>query len=289
MLTTGNPVRTLFRSALVEIGEFRCAPAHENFRRAGAITQHCFVFPRRAVWIQHEGERPFLADATRITFYNPGQPYERRALDPVGDASDWITVSDELAREVVGRIDGQAAEAPVGAFRWAYGQSGAGLYVARRLLHGELRRTSRLDSLLVEERAIDLFGRAASALYASRGASSHRGIARKRGGRDLAEAVSAHLSRTFGDDQDLATIAKAVGASEFHLCRVFRRETGLSIHAYRTQLRLRHALEAMDRRDVDLLALALDVGYSGHSHFTAAFRKHFGMSPSQVRARCSLV
>jgi methylphosphotriester-DNA--protein-cysteine methyltransferase len=74
-----------------------------------------------------------------------------------------------------------------------------------------------------------------------------------------------HLSRTFGADQGLTAIAKAVGASTFHMCRVFRRETGMSIHAYRTELRLRHALEALDRPDVDLLSLALDVGYSGQA------------------------
>jgi AraC-like DNA-binding protein len=285
LLASMNPIRTLFRAPLVEIGEFRCSPSHPDFRRAGAITQHCFVFPRRAVWIQHDGGAPFLADSTRITFYNPGQPYQRRALDPAGDASDWITVSEDLAREVVGRIDPRAADAEAGAFRWAYGGSVPAVYLERRLLHQHVRQAEAADPLLIEERAIHLFAGVMSALYASRGVEPAR--PGRRNHRELAEAACAHLNRTFARHEGLTPIAQSVGTSVFHLCRVFRRETGLSIHAYRTQLRLRHALEAMDRRDADLLALALGVGYSGHSHFTAAFRKHFGLSPSQVRERCS--
>ncbi|WP_348652834.1 AraC family transcriptional regulator [Polyangium sp. y55x31] len=33
----------------------------------------------------------------------------------------------------------------------------------------------------------------------------------------------------------------------------------------------------------DLTALALDLGFADHSHFTNAFRREFGCSPSAVR------
>jgi AraC-like DNA-binding protein len=35
----------------------------------------------------------------------------------------------------------------------------------------------------------------------------------------------------------------------------------------------------------DLTALALDLGFSSHSHFTDAFRRRFGMAPSSLRTR----
>ena len=48
-------------------------------------------------------------------------------------------------------------------------------------------------------------------------------------------------------------------------------------------LRLRAALERIaDGEDVATLALAL--GFSSHSHFTSAFRRAFGVAPSQVRS-----
>jgi transcriptional regulator GlxA family with amidase domain len=69
----------------------------------------------------------------------------------------------------------------------------------------------------------------------------------------------------------------------FHLCRVFRRHVGMTLHEYRQQLRVRHALETVASGDVDLLQVALELGFSGHSHFTAAFRAAFGAPPSVLR------
>jgi hypothetical protein len=111
-----GPSHILLRAGDVTVGRFRCAATAGNFRTAGAMTRHCFVFPRRAVWIQHEGQAPFVADPTRITLYNPQQIYERRALDPAGDHSDWIELPDAVVREVA-RYDPAAAESPARVLR----------------------------------------------------------------------------------------------------------------------------------------------------------------------------
>jgi AraC-like DNA-binding protein len=73
-----------------------------------------------------------------------------------------------------------------------------------------------------------------------------------------------------------------MGVSPFHLCRLFRRETGYSLHQYRTELRLRWSLQPL-ADDVDILTVALAAGFSHHSHFTAAFRNTFGLRPSEFR------
>ena len=69
----------------------------------------------------------------------------------------------------------------------------------------------------------------------------------------------------------------------FHLARVFKARTGFSLHAYRNQLRLRAALERLAEPGVDLIDIALDLGFSSHSHFTETFRRSFGKTPSAVR------
>ena len=74
-----------------------------------------------------------------------------------------------------------------------------------------------------------------------------------------------------------------MGASVFHLARTFRRRTGFSLHAYRNQLRVRTALEHLASPGTDLVALALDLGFSSHSHFTETFRRGFGVTPSEAR------
>lgn len=49
------------------------------------------------------------------------------------------------------------------------------------------------------------------------------------------------------------------------------------------RLRARAAAECLARGAQDLTALALDWGYTDHSHFTNAFRREWGVPPSRVR------
>jgi len=64
---------------------------------------------------------------------------------------------------------------------------------------------------------------------------------------------------------------------------LFRQRTGVSIHRYLTRLRLRASLERLADGASDLTTLALDLGFSSHSHFSGAFRAEFGQTPSEVR------
>ena len=98
-------------------------------------------------------------------------------------------------------------------------------------------------------------------------------------------AIARHLALRFAEHESVAAITDAVGVSPAHGARVFRRSTGLSIHAYRTALRLHAILDRLLDPAIDLSAAALDVGFSSHSHMTAAFREAFGAPPSAWRGR----
>ncbi|MGH9769987.1 MAG: helix-turn-helix transcriptional regulator [Blastocatellia bacterium] len=78
----------------------------------------------------------------------------------------------------------------------------------------------------------------------------------------------------------LDDIARAVGASPFHLARLFQRRTGAPVHRYLTCLRLRASLERLADGASDLAALAFELGFSIHSHFTDSFRREFGRAPA---------
>jgi AraC-like DNA-binding protein len=67
------------------------------------------------------------------------------------------------------------------------------------------------------------------------------------------------------------------------LCREFRRITGQTMTSYRHALRVQLALERLRESPSDLTDLALELGYSSHSHFTQVFRRHIGITPSEVR------
>jgi AraC-like DNA-binding protein len=83
--------------------------------------------------------------------------------------------------------------------------------------------------------------------------------------------------------RSLSDIAQAVAASPFHLARRFKRANGVGLHRYRTRLRMALALARLGDGATDLTALALDLGFNSHSHFSAAFGAHFGVAPSRAR------
>ena len=139
------------------------------------------------------------------------------------------------------------------------------------------------DSLFLEETAIELLGRLLRAAAAEGGSRRAAASTRRSSRRELAEAARARLALRFAEREGLEELAGHLGCSAPHLCRVFRRETGRSLHAHREELRLRHALDRLDEPGLRLDALALQLGYSSHSHFSARFRRRFGVSPEHAR------
>ena len=77
----------------------------------------------------------------------------------------------------------------------------------------------------------------------------------------------------------LAQIAEEIGASAVYLTQAFQQVEGLPLYRYHLRLRLARALDLTPEYD-DLSALALDLGFSSHSHFAAAFKQAYGRSPS---------
>jgi AraC-like DNA-binding protein len=80
----------------------------------------------------------------------------------------------------------------------------------------------------------------------------------------------------------LSEIGTAVGASPVYLTQLFRQVEGMPLYRYQLRLRLACALDLLGRYD-DLTRLSLDLGFSSHSHFTAAFRQAYGRTPVEFQ------
>jgi AraC-like DNA-binding protein len=80
----------------------------------------------------------------------------------------------------------------------------------------------------------------------------------------------------------LAEIANELRVSPVYLTQVFQQVEGLPLYHYQLRLRLARALDLLARYN-DLTTLALDLGFSSHSHFSAAFRRLYGSSPSAFK------
>lgn len=78
-------------------------------------------------------------------------------------------------------------------------------------------------------------------------------------------------------------VSEAVGVTPIHLTQVFSKYEGMPLYRYQTKLRLSRALLELPTCS-SLTNLALDLGFSSHSHFSTMFKSAFGISPSVFRA-----
>jgi AraC-like DNA-binding protein len=269
----------VFRSALVTIGRWRCPADHRQYFGRGVASDALFVFPREAVWIAHEGGTRFVADANAVTYYNRGQHYRRYRLSARGDRCEWFAVAPQVIAETLALADPAAIDRPDQPFRFTHGPSDAASYLRQRMVFRHVTDEAMPDRLFVEETVLGVLAEVTRLAYAAaRPAPPPRPQMV-----DLVEAARDVISRRFTEDLSLAEVASAVQASVFSLARAFRSRTGFSMHAYRNQLRLRAALERMRDPTRGLTDIAIDLGFSSHSHFTETFRRVFGRPPSLVR------
>lgn len=273
----------LFSTALVTVGRWRCPAGHPVFADSGPARAHLFVFPRTSVWIQHDGGRRFVADPATVTFYNRGQRYRRFALSPSGDRGEWFAVAPAVLADVLARRDPAARDRGTRLFAVTHGPSDRRSYLVQRAVYEHVCREEHPDPLFVEETMLSVLDRV-TGLAAGR--QARRGAPRP-APRDLVERARGVLAQRFAERLSLHALAQTVDCSPFHLARTFRKATGTSLHAHRTDLRLRSALEQLGDPHSDLLELALSLGYSSHSHFTEVFRAAFGTTPSDLRTRLS--
>jgi AraC-like DNA-binding protein len=103
--------------------------------------------------------------------------------------------------------------------------------------------------------------------------------------RALADELAYDVRVHFAETMSLASLADRAGVSMFHACRVFRRATGVGLHEFRRELRLRHALALLVDGRAPIADVALSTGFASQSHLTNRFRERFGMTPARARAR----
>ena len=81
----------------------------------------------------------------------------------------------------------------------------------------------------------------------------------------------------------IAELADLGGASQFQLLRAFRRETGITPHAYLIQKRVSAARRLLAAGETPAQAAAA-AGFSDQSHMTRAFVRYIGVTPARYRA-----
>jgi AraC-like DNA-binding protein len=259
----------LMISDTVAVWDVVCPGArkHDSDEECAVVTH--LVLPYRGVYVHHVGRAESVAEANQVIFINEGEPY--RVSHPIdgGDSTLSIGVSEatllELAPKEYLRRNGQAA------FNLSRLRIGADTQKLTALLRHSLDRGA-IETLEAESLTLTLL-RSALGERTSPVAAGGPGL------RKLVDRAKLVLVSDLSRRWTLAGIASEVGGSPVYLTQVFQRLEGMPLYRYQLRLRLARALALLGDYG-DLTSLALELGFSSHSHFSAAFKQAYGQTPS---------
>jgi len=272
-IVVDTPSRTsLLDGAVAWVEDVRSGAISAGGSVKGYSDRFQVAFPYRGMLVWHVGRDDVVGDANQVLFVASGESY--RLSNPLSGGFAELIVTPEL--DVLATLL-QATGSDLrthSLFRRRSRRADARLQSLRTRFLYWAAGASDVDDLGAEELLLALL-RLALADDPPRerpSPSSGRLIRRTK------EFLEAECTNRIRLDQ----VGRAVGASPEYLTDLFRRVEGVSLHRYVIQLRLARALVDLPDAD-DLATLALDVGFSSHSHFSAAFRRAFECTPSELR------
>jgi AraC family transcriptional regulator len=272
---------------VVSIADVRCRPSTNRLSIEEQTTTHEVVFPRAGVFVRHIGREQHVADSNHVVFFNANESYRVSHPASGGDDCTSFVFSTDILLEALAFYEPRIHDQPEKPFRFSHAVLRPKTIIRQQQLQQRLQEglTSELE---IEESAVDLLDAVNASAYRRRAlplTRPHAGTLRL--WQQWVESVKLLTATQPGASLSLADIARSVHCSPFHLARLFRSFVGSSIHDYHLRLRLALSLERLAEGPRNLTELALELGFTSHSHFTDTFRRYFGISPSMFRRRAS--
>ncbi|HSS95428.1 MAG TPA: AraC family transcriptional regulator [Terriglobales bacterium] len=265
-------VRNLLKTQTLNVCDVCCSGSHKGMDAEEYCDTTRLVFPYRGVYVRHLGQDQAVADANQVVFANANDGY--RVSHPVagGDASLTLTMSEPLLQELAPR-DLLRSVSPLG-FRLHRLRIDPRAQVLVALLRHSLQENIA-EPLEAESLALTL-------VHRSLGPRTTHAAGATIGRQKLVDRVKLILIDDLARRWTLAEIGAEMRCSPVYLTQVFQQVEGVPLYRYQLRLRLARALDLIAHFD-DLTALSLELGFSSHSHFSAAFRDAYGRSPSEFR------
>lgn len=216
-------------------------------------------------------ERVFFAEEQLMQVIREGNPDYQSVMDPIIDAAPQsIPQMPDALREAKNNVIAFTVLAARAAMQGGVAPRTAA-ELQRYYLHAT--ETCRSYAELVEQNnaMIEDF------VHRVQGARSRKEMSRTV--RECCEYLQMHLTKPF----DLQDMARSVGYTEYYLTKKFRRETGCKVTEYLRQARLEHARHLLEVSHESIQDISDRLQFSSRNHFSKAFSKQYGISPSAYR------
>lgn len=99
--------------------------------------------------------------------------------------------------------------------------------------------------------------------------------------------MAAYIALNYQEPCSIRQIAAATGLHPNYAMNLFRKNTGMTLHAYLEQHRLFHARRRLVTANDTILNVALDSGFGSASRFYEIFNQSVGCSPGEYRKKIS--
>jgi AraC family transcriptional regulator len=269
----------LFTNQLFSVRHVACRKATKEKTQEEFSDTNVVILPVRGAFVEHyTAKNSVLADPTIALVFPSGS--SSRISHPVHSEDDCFVfeLSSSCFRKALYAASG-AENLRIPAHCVLPLQDLA----CRSLLLYRLQR-GIANSLEIEETCLTLLNSILTRIY---GTEKQMILSDKRKRARIStqiEEVKMAFSANPEAKWNLAELGRLVKISPFHLTRLFRETTGLPLHRYLLFSRLERAMDSLLNTNRDLTEIALDLSFSSHSHFTSAFHKMIGVTPSVFRS-----
>jgi AraC family transcriptional regulator len=273
----GYRVRWRYADDRFAVGDWCCSGTRSGTPGSEEVTRNFEINLHRRGWhVRSFARRRFFIDPLHHSLWPAHSGFRLSNNTAHPQAATLLFVAHAVVEEAIATIAGSNAamfrKLQVLPAHWRSSELTA--------CHARLLATDPDDRLAVEEHSLALIRRVVAEAAGSRDIDDPRASPRQVAAVDAAR--SCILSR-YREPLSVSSIAASCGLAPSTLCETFPRVVGMPVWRYVRRLRLQEAALALAEGAEDLSSLALDLGFSSHSHFAEAFRAHFGATPSQFR------
>lgn len=223
----------------------------------------------RTAW----GGSTYDVPAGGVIMLNPGEVHAPRPVSDAGWSFRVFFLNDAMFKERSLDVSGNILH-----FANPFADDG---FLAQALLRLHLTLEGKTSPLGVESALLQIFERLAQKHSLTRTPAPDPGRERARVSKAI-DYIGAYYARNIS----LADLAATTEISQFHLLRTFRREVGLTPHAYLIQVRV-EAAKRMLSSGMAIAEVAGRTGFTDQSHLTRHFKRLTGVTPSRYAPQAS--